>query len=263
MTYQNIVNAIQNLTLNDPTAPVSTSQEYSIYVQMIRTLAIPAWENERGTLWNELWIDQPNYTSGSFTTIVASQTPIPLPDDFKFIGGGFVRLTYSGSTATNPQIEVIPVKMLPEIELNPRQNRREMYVTGNVVNGFFLQLGWIPLAGSAEIGAHISFRYYKYANIPDLTSAGVLSNPNDIPEMSDPNFIIYKVSAQVSANNYNVNLYQIMEDKANYSLLQMRTANDMASNFMDDYIKDIDALTGRYDAVPNRYNSGYWTGNYN
>jgi len=248
-SYQQLINSIQLQTLNDPTAPVAGSQEYLIYQQLINNLAIPTWENERGTLWNELWVDESN-----FATVVASQPDIPLPFDFKFIGGGFIRLTFTGSTATNPQIRTYPVKMLPEIELNPRQNKPEWYVYGNAANGFFLKCGWIPQVGAAEIGATISFRYYKYAS--------TLVALTDVPEMSDPNFIIYKVSAQVSANNYNMNLYQIMEDKANYSLLNMRMANDMASNFMDDYVKDIDRLIGNTNSVPSRMNSGYWTGNW-
>ena len=73
-------------------------------------------------------------------------------------------------------------------------------------------------------------------------------------------FIVYKVSAQVSVANYNTTLYQTMEDKANYSLLNMRMANDMSSNFQDNYIKDIDQLLGNTSQIPNRLNSGWWGG---
>jgi hypothetical protein len=257
MTYQTIVNQIQLQTLNDPTAPNSSTQEYQTYTQLIANLAIPTWENERGVLWNELWVDQVNYA-----TIVVSQPDIALPSDFKFIGGGFVRLTYPGSTASSPQIRAFPVKMLPEIELNTLQNLPEWYIYGNIQTGFFLRCGWIPQTGSAEIGATLSFRYYAYAQTPQLSSSSVLLNPNDVPQMSDPNFIIYKVSAMVSANNFNMQLYQIQEDKANYSLKNMVMANSMASNFMDDYIKDIDGLADMGARIPNRMNSGFWTGSY-
>jgi hypothetical protein len=253
-SYQNIVNQIQLQTLNDPTPPAPGTQEYQTYTQLIGNYAIPEWENERGVLWNELWIDQPNYA-----TIVVSQPDIPLPSDFKFIGGGFVRLTYAGSTPASPQIRAFPVKMLPEIELNPLQNLPEWYIYGNIQTGFFLRCGWVPKTGAAEIGAKLSFRYYAYASVPQLNAASLLLNPSDVPQMSDPNFIIYKVSALVSANNFNIQLYQIQEDKANYRLKNMVMANSMASNFMDDYIKDIDGLTQGGRGV-NRYNSAYWTG---
>lgn len=254
-TYQQIINAIQLQTLNDPTAPVSGSQEFLIYSQMIGNLAIPTWENERGTLWNELWVPVPN---GG--TIQVGTTSFDLPSDFKFIGDGSIWITYPNSTASNPQVQSRAVKMLPELSLNPRTDKPEFYVTGNAVNGYQLLLGWVPEASSAEVGATISYRYYKHANIPTYDTAGNIIDLNDVPEMSDPNFIIYKVSAQVSANNFNSILYQIMEDKANYSLLMMRAANDMASNFMDDYVKDIDGLVRGYNSVPDRYNSRYWTG---
>ena len=253
-TYQSLINAIQLQTLNDPTPPATSSQEYAIYSQMINNLAIPSWENERGTLWNELWVNKTNYytiSASSATTTIPQSTP--LPADFKFMFDGIINVTYPGSTTSAPNIRAFQVKMLPELALNPRNNLPNFYVTGNIVNGFRLQLGWWPQAGAAEIGANISFRYYKYAN--------TLSNPNDVPEMSDPNFIIYKVSAQVNANNYNTQNYQIMEAKANYSLLNMRMANDMSANYQDDYIKDIDALTGFPTRMPTKFNSGFWNGN--
>jgi len=255
-TYQNLVNQIQLQTLNDPTPPNSGTQEYQTYTQLIANFAIPAWENERNVLWNELWVDEPNYA-----TLVVSQPDIALPDDFKFIGGGYIRLTYPNSTSQNPQVRAFKVKKLEEIELNPSQNQPEWYIYGNIQTGFFLKCGWIPQAGSDEIGATISFRYYSYAATPQLSSASVLLNPNDVPQMSDPNFIINKVSAMVSANNFNMQLYQIQEDKANYCLKNMIQANTMASNFMDDYIKDIDGLLGNRVGIPNRMNSGYWTNN--
>lgn len=256
-TYGNLINQIQLQTLNDPTPPTAGSQEYQTYAQLIANMAIPTWENERDVIWNELWTDQKNYA-----TIVVNQPDIALPNDFKFMFGGFIRLTYPGSTTANPQVRAFPIKKLEELDLNPRFNLPEWYVYGNIQSGFFLKPGWIPQAGAAEIGATVSFRYYAYAQVPLLTANSTLSNPNDVPQMSDPNFIIYKVSAMVSANNFNTQLYQIQEDKANYSLKQMVMANTMASNFMDDYVKDIDELVGIGRRIPNKFNSGFWTGSY-
>lgn len=254
MTYQQIMNAIQLQALNDPTPPAFGSQEFLIYGQMISNLAIPTWENERGTLWSELWVNEVNY--GSIAVQADGQPQeFSLPDDFKFIGDGFIWILMPSGSRTS-----MPVKRLEEMSLNPLLNRREFYVQGNAINGFQLTMGWVPKTGDTEIGATISFRYYKHAATPTFDAIGNLTDPNDVPEMSDPNFIIYKVAAQVNAANYNMNLYQIFEDKANYSLLQMRSANDMASNFMDDYVKDIDGLVGYGSNVPNRYNSGFWNG---
>jgi hypothetical protein len=257
LTYQQIINAIQLQALNDPTPPASGTQEFQIYGQMIATLAIPTWENERGTLWNELWVEEPAYA----TIAVQSGVPqsISLPNDFKFIGDGCVWVNYPGGTVNQPATRSFPVKRIEEKSLNNLQSRPEFYVIGNAVTGFSLVTGWIPQKGDAEIGATISFRYYKHANVPTFDTNGNITDVNDSPEMSDPTFIIYKVAAQVNAANYNMNLYQIFEDKANYSLLQMRMANDMPSNFQDDYIKDIDGLTQTGYGPVSKYNSGYWT----
>lgn len=255
MTYTTIINAIQLQALNDPTPPTKGSQEYLIYGQMIANLAIPTWENERGTLWQELWVQETNYATISFQSDGTPQV-FALPDDFKLIGDGFIWVQYANGSRTS-----MPVKRIDELSLNPLIDRQEFYVQGNAVNGFQLIMGWVPGAEDSAIGANLSFRYYKHANIPSFDTLGNVTNPADSPEMSDPNFIIYKVAAQVNAANYNMNLYQVFEDKANYSLLQMRAGNDMASNWMDDYVKDVDGLTGRLSSIPNRYNSGYWTGN--
>ena len=237
LTYTQLITNISVNALNNPNPPETGSTDYLTFTNLINNLAIPSWENERGVLWNELWTDEPN-----FTTITVGMTSIPLPDDFKFIGGGYVRLTYP-SSVNSSAVRPVPVKKLEEIELNPYNNKREFYVSGSIPNGFNLLLGWTPQTGDAEIGATVSFRYYRYAI--------QLVNPQDVPEMSDPNFITYKVAAAYARNNFNMNLYQINENLANYSLTNMRKANSMASNFMDDYIKDVDYLTN---------NGNYWPG---
>lgn len=258
-SYQNLINQIQLQTLNDPTPPAVGTQEYQTYAQLISSYAIPSWEGTRNVLWNELWNDEVAYT-----TITVGQPDIALPADFKFIGGGYIRLTYTGSTSSQPKIRSFPVKKIEELELNPLYNLPEFYVYGNVQSGFFLKLGWIPQTGAAEIGATVGFRYYSYATtlVLGASSTSAIANPLDSPQMSDPLFIIYKVSALVSANNFNQQLYQIQEDKANDSLNAMVQANEMASNFMDDYIKDIDGLTSTSSRRISRYNSGFWGGNY-
>ncbi len=247
-TYANIIQAAQLTALNSPTAPTAGSQQYLIYVQYINFLVINTWENQRNVLWNELWIDEPNYS-----TLAVGTTSISLPPDFKFPGGGFVRITYpSGS------ILAIPIKRLPEIELNPSNVKKEFYVTGNIQNGFNLILGWQIKTGDAEVGATISFRYYKYANIAQTDSKGILTNPNDVPEMSDPSYVFKKVTAAVAAANYNLNLYTIYENQATDSLTQMIQANEMPTNYQDDYVKDVDALTGAGFQIQDKLNSQWW-----
>lgn len=252
-SYSNIIAAAQLTALNSPTSPAVGSQQYLIYVNYINFLAIPTWENQRNVLWQELWVDQPN-----FATLAVGTTSIPLADDFKFMGGGFVRITYPNG-APIPSVLPVPVKRLPEIELNPYQVKKEFYVTGNIQSGFELILGWPIQEGDAEVGATISFRYYKYAAVAQTNSAGILINPNDVPEMSDPSYVFKKVTAAVAAANYNLNLYTIYENQATDSLTQMMQANEMGTDYQDDYVKDVDALLGRGMNVQDRLNSQWWT----
>lgn len=253
-TYANIISAAQLTALNSPTPPPPGSQQYLIYVQYINFLAIQTWENQRGVLWNELWVDQPN-----FATLSAGTTSVPLPDDFKFMGGGIVRLTFPNSIPSFPSVLPIPIRRLPEIELNPYQTKKEFYVTGNINTGFELVLGWQIQPGDPEDGATISFRYYKYAAVAQTNAQGILLNPNDVPEMSDPSYIFKKVTAAVAAANYNLNLYTIYENQATDSLTQMIQANEMPTNYQDDYVKDVDQLTGGGFMTQNRLNSSWWT----
>jgi hypothetical protein len=252
--YQQIINAAQLLGLNSPTAPPVGSQQYLITIGYINYLAIPAWENQRNVIWNELWVDQPNYS-----TLDVGTTSISLPSDFKFMFGGTVRITYPPLNSTFPPVVPYPIKRLPEMELNPYQTKKEFYVTGNIQQGFNLVLGWPIVAGDAEVGATVSFRYYKYANIAQVNSAGVLLNPYDVPEMSDPTFVFKKVTAAVSAANYNLNLYNIYENSAKDSLSNMIVGNEMNAYYQDDYDKDVDKLLGGLGASGNKMNSYYWT----
>jgi hypothetical protein len=248
-SYQQIVNSAQLTALNSPTPPTAGSQQYLIFVQYI-ALAIADWEGVRNVIWNELYVDQPN-----FSVLAVGTTSISLPPDFKFLYGGFVRITYPNGT-----VLPVPVKRLPEQTLNPYNVKKEFYVTGNIQSGFQLILGWPIQTGAAEIGATVSFRYYAYASVPQLTSGGIMVNPTDVPQMSDPSYVYKSVTAMVAAANYNLNLYTIYSGKATTSLTNMIQANEMGTDYQDDYVKDVDALLGSGMQVTDRFNSTWWTG---
>lgn len=241
MNNKAIKGLIQLRALNDPSGVTSGSQEDLTYTQLIAD-AILTWENERDVLWDELWLDMPNVT-----TISSSTATIDLEDDFKFIGGAFIRLALPGGG-----IIWRPVKMLRERVLNPQNTIHEFYVQGNPSEGYQLLLGWNVGESDAELGAQVSYCYYK--------TATQLVRDNDIPEMSDPRYIVYNVAATVAGLNYNWNLNAALEAKAADAMTNMRTGNEMASNYQDDYIKDADWLSGGRRSIPNRMNSGYWTG---
>ena len=145
-----------NVYLNANT-PITGSNDYNLYLALSNTVGINTWENEQNTLWNELWVmDPPTFT------ITVGTTVFDLPSDFKFIGGGVLNLALLGSTATNPSIQPIPVKMLAEKVLNSTGTAKECYISGNSVNGYTITLGWTPKTGDVEIGGVVSYYYYKH-----------------------------------------------------------------------------------------------------
>ncbi len=241
-TIMQQINANIYLNANIPTV---NSNDWNLYLALI-TSAINQWEMEQNTLWNELWVMNP-----APFTIEENVTSFTLPTDFKFMGGGMLPVTMTGSV-NGSQVETLPVKRLEERVLNPRNNQKEFYVAGNPVNGYTLYLGWTPQAGDPEIGASVGYYYYKHANL--------LTNGTDIPEMSDGWFIVYTACASIMGQDINNSNYQRMASLAETSLLNMVTLNNKSTNFQDDYIKDVDALTGMQgNPALSKFNSEYWS----
>lgn len=242
MNYTAIINLLQLIILNDPTPPAVGSQEFLQYSGLIGPIGIGTWENERGVLWRELI--EPLVNAFTLAAGAPSVNTFSLPSDFKFMYDSQITLTYtSGSQLT------FKVKQSAEAEFNPYNQIKEFYVFGNPSAGYTLVPGWTVNAGDPEVGATLSFRYYKTAIQPTLDSTGNITSLNDVPEMSDPRYIVYTVAAQIQGGNYNTAQQVSMENKAAYYMTQMRNANEMPSNYQDNYVKDIDHLLrhqGRY-----------------
>jgi hypothetical protein len=64
-----------------------------------------------------------------------------------------------------------------------------VYVTG-VAGSYVLNLGWTPATGDPDVGATIKYPYYKYAT--------KLASNSDVVEISDPNWLIDAIVAEVS-----------------------------------------------------------------
>ena len=73
-------------------------------------------------------------------------------------------------------------------------------------------------------------------------------------------FIVYSVCASIMGQDINNSNYERMQSLAETSLLNMTILNNKASNFMDDYIKDVEGLMGQSgNPQLNKFNSSYWT----
>ena len=92
-------------------------------------------------------------------------------------------------------------------------------ILGNPQIGHKLRLGWIPKSGDQEIGKTIIVKYYREPFIP--------TKLDDVLEMSDPNFAVAYVTAELFVND-DANLYTKYNSDAMILLANMRQRNELA-----------------------------------
>ena len=91
-------------------------------------------------------------------------------------------------------------------------------ILGNPQIGHKLRLGWIPKSSDQEIGKTIIVKYYREPFIP--------TKLDDVLEMSDPNFAIAYVTAELFVND-DANLYTKYNSDAMILLANMRQRNEL------------------------------------
>jgi hypothetical protein len=216
---------INTLVNNDTDTPDSTDEEYGVILNLINQ-AIGKWESS-DVMWDELWT---TYTHGS--TVAAGDTTYTITaTDFRYPGGQ-VKLSLDGVDSFVPVIS-------PEEYQSYNGEARVAYLTGNVSAGFVLNLGWSPATGDGTIGATISLPYYKYAT--KFTSSSLST---DKTEISDPNFLVYDVTATKALLESQNNKFSIFSTEAQKCMDNMRIMNDMKPANNRDVVEDVDALFG-------------------
>lgn len=220
-TLQDCQHRINALVENDNDTPATTDDEWATRLYLIYQ-AIGNWEGQ-DVQWRELW---KTYTHAS--TVAASDTDYTIANtDFKMPPGGFVRLTLTNTS-------YIPV-ISPEEYQSYGGEAKVCWFTGNNIDGWVLNLGWTPVAGDGTVGATIKFDYYKMANRPTGVSEKF--------EMSDPNYIIYWVSAQKALLESQNNKFSAYNTMAQDCMDRMRVANELHANYQDNQLQDIDAIS--------------------
>jgi hypothetical protein len=188
MTLQTLQDNIAVQYTNSTDTPVFNDDDWNLRTALINS-AISYWESQENVEWNQLW------TNGGTTptTVTASTTSYALPTSFRKCGD-YVRIILpSGSKAT---IELIDPKDR-DTYINTPTNKA--YITGKP-GAYVLNTLWTPATGDAYTGGTWDIDYYKYA-----TS---LSAASDIPDMSNPMFIVHYVVAKLfqtqSPTNYTI-----------------------------------------------------------
>lgn len=224
LTEQDLQDAIHVLYENDPTTPASTDDDYIIRRRLINIM-INRWENNMGTLWNELWTNTDIVSTGATLTIASGDTTYNAPTAFLF-PGGFVFIMDNGQ-----QLARIPV-IKPE-EAQVYKNTQAAYFTGNPSSGYVLNLTLEP--GDEWVGKTFKYDYYKRAE--------AMANTSDTPEMADPYYIVYAVVAELHRGDNNLPLYEAALVEAEERLKQMVTKNTMYANYQDYGMDDQQFIT--------------------
>ncbi len=216
-----IQDQVQAILEGDPDTPTS-GDEFNVRTTLSNS-SILTWESERDVEWQELWTT--NSTGG---TIADGTTEYAAPAGFKK-AGGFVRFVLLGVTTDIPVISPDQAQIFED-------DTQVCYFIGNPQDGYTLTLNWTPATGDGQVGSTIQYDYYKFAD--------TLATSTDMPEMSDPMYIVYKVCSTIFGQRSNFNMYTVYETMAQNSLAQMKLANATPANYQYNELADIEPGLG-------------------
>lgn len=201
--------------------PASDDDEWALRTNLLRS-AIDAWNDEKGILWGELWVQLSDSTQiGLVTTVQASTLDYDAPDDFKF-PAGFVRV----SNADGSNVAYYTVYK-PEDTQNKLADPLGCYFTGNDKVGFTLHFFHQPTVGNV-----IDYPYYKAPFYP--------TSGSEIIEMSNPQFAIKFVKNILHEQDGDGDRSTKAIQEANEKLMSMKTKNWMPGFLQPNSVPDRD-----------------------
>lgn len=206
MTLDDILTKIHIIYEGDTTYPSSGEEDYEVRLQMIND-AIDEWAYLENTYWKELFTNLSDAATGD-KTATASDNEYDAPSDFRFISS-FLYITDTNNIKHY-------YKYIKQDEVINYQaeypSGKAFYITGkptaykiNILN---------PVAGT------INYSYYK--------TPSHLSSSTDVPEMSNPLFIVYSVVAKLYELDNRNDLVSKYIQMANNALNQMIIENETA-----------------------------------
>lgn len=205
---------------NDPTNSTNQDDEWTARLRLIN-MAISAWEG-MDTYWNELWT---TYTHGS--PVTNTTTYVISAADYRF-PGSYMKFSLNGS---DTYLEIIhPEEAFKYVN----SGVRAVYITGDLGVGFTVNLTWTPASGDGFYGSTMTHNYYK--------SALKMTTSTDIPDMSDPNYIVNFVSYRKNLYNGRSNVAADYQAAAQTCMDNMVIRNAERINYGSNAIEDIDAI---------------------
>lgn len=221
MTESDLQDAIHTLYENDPDTPASTEDDYLIRRRLMNAM-VNRWENNMGTLWNELWTNTSVVSTGAVLTIATGDSTYVAPTAFLFPGGFVKVLNADGGVAdTYPVIK-------PEQAQSMSASDKYCYFRGDTSAGYTLVMN--PAPGSELNGLTLNYDYYKRATAFTGTSV--------VTEMSDPYYVVHGVVAELHKADNNLALYDSSLAEAEDRLKQMVMRNAMFTHYQDFGMED-------------------------
>jgi hypothetical protein len=223
MTLDQIVQAAYSIYEGDADTPASGEDEYTLATRYSNA-AINMWYREGGMLWNELWVKLEDAATGDKTT--ADGTLVyDCPTDFHF-PGGHVRLVDAAGVS-----KYFSVITQEKSQLFDQLSDSVCWFTGNPQDGYDLNF-----LNDPDGTYTISYEYYK--------TPTELSATSDVPEMTDPYFIVWYVVWRLYKNDGQHDESNEAKDIWIGKLSQMKDQNIMPAWYQDNRIEDRNFDTG-------------------
>lgn len=179
-------------------APALNDEDGQIRLNLLQK-AVRRWSTDNVTKWNEL------FSVGDIGPIQPGQREYDLPEGYSLSSGFYLQ----GSSE--------PLRVKSPSQLTG-EDGKFVTILGNPQIGHKLRLGWMPKSSDQEIDKTIIVKYYREPFIP--------TKLDDVLEMSDPNFAIAYVTAELFVND-DANLYTKYNSDAMILLANMRQRNEL------------------------------------
>lgn len=223
-TVQDIMDQVYVNVDDDPTSSLTQDDEFTSRLRLIN-MGIGAWERQ-DVYWRELW---KLYTHASGLTTATTYTIAAT--DF-LMPGSLLYLTNPTNSTNVEFIDMIdPTQAIKYVQ---QQGKRGAFITGNAATGWTLNLTWTPQTSDTDYGFIPSFYYYK--------SAARVAVTTDVPEMSDPTYLVWYVTYQKQLFNNRTDMAQDAMSQTQECMDNMRIKNELTVNYGDNTIEDPDVF---------------------
>jgi len=224
---QDLLDAIHIKYEQATDTPLLTDDDGKIRMSLLNE-GINHWETEEDTRWKELIV-----LNAQGSTIAAGKVVYDLStfDDFREMASRVRLLRADGSYAYASVVtpETFQQYMNGNGQVISKLGGLVVCISGNGALGYQMHLGWVPSVSDGTIGAIPYFDYYKWANR--------LVTVNDVPEMSNPYYLIDYVTGELFVND-DVNLYSKFSSDAEGKLDDMQTNNEAQPPYASSAVED-------------------------